>query len=97
MNHSKSGRAFSLMGLSADQKPPSMQVDDSLYTIEHSQASGHVLPTAEWFLPRNVLCYAGFSIPIRSLSRIVDQSSIQLSVKFICIPSSVEKLPGPRA
>jgi hypothetical protein len=44
-----------------------MQLDNSLYTIGLSQASAHPVPTAEGFIPRNVVCHAGLAFRVSSL------------------------------
>jgi hypothetical protein len=74
----------------------SLQTDNSLYIIESSQASACPVPTACWFLPRNAVCHAGFSVPVSSLHRLhLDPLPRSPSIKFVCIPSSVETLRGP--
>jgi hypothetical protein len=76
-----------------DEETPSLQIDNCLYTIEPSQASAHPDPTADSFLPRNIVSHAGLSLPVSSLCNPADPWSSYPSVQFTCIPSSVQTLP----
>jgi hypothetical protein len=70
----------------------SVQIDNFVYTIEVLRASARPALRTDYFLPRNVVYHAGFSIPVSFLGPRHAYSGQYNLFQFACISSSVNAI-----